>query len=123
MDVVLWVVQAILAIKCLSAAFTHVLAGKASMAQAIPRLGSAGRLLAVAAGALMLLAAIGLILPGVLGAPAWLTPVTAAALAVMLGVSIPLHLKSREKPMIWVSLVLLALAAAAAYGRWVLAPL
>ncbi len=124
MDVVLWIVQAILAIKCLSAAVTHGLQpGKASMAQAMQRLGRAGRPLAAAAGAQMLLAAIGLILPGILGAPAWLTPLAAAGLAVMLLVSIGLHLKSRDDPKVFVSVVLFVLAAAVAYGRWVVTPL
>lgn len=124
MDTVLWVIQAILAIKCLSSALIHGLQqGKPSVQQAAARLGRWARILLSAAAVAMLAAALGLILPGVLRVWLWLTPLSAAALGVMLLVSIPLHFKSRDKPMVFVSLVLLILSIAVAYGRWFIAPL
>jgi hypothetical protein len=54
---------------------------------------------------------------------AWLVPWGAAFLAVMMLMSIGLHLVSREKPKIPADLVLLAIAAFVAYGRWIIAPL
>jgi len=38
-------------------------------------------------------------------------------------VSVAVHFTAREKPEIWVSLILCAMAMALAYGRWVVAPL
>lgn len=124
MDTVLWVIQVILAIKLLSTAIIHALQqDKDTLSQAIARLGAASKPLLFSSAALMALGSLGLILPGVLRALPWLTPVCAALLAVMLLVSIPLHIKSRDKPMIFVSLILFAMAAFLAYGRWVLIPL
>lgn len=51
-----------------------------------------------------------------------LAPWTAAVLAVMLLASIAFHIKCRESSKAWVSLILFAMAAFVAYGRWVLAP-
>jgi hypothetical protein len=36
--------------------------------------------------------------------------------------SIVFHVLAREKPKIWISLILCALALALAYGRWMVAP-
>jgi len=47
----------------------------------------------------------------------------AALLAVMMLASIGFHLASREKPKIVADLILFAMAAFLAYGRWVIAPL
>jgi putative oxidoreductase len=82
------------------------------------RLGTAAGplLILVALGAL--LGAIGLVLPAAIGTLAWLTPWVAAALAVILLASIAFHVVCREQPKIWVSLILCALAAFVAYGRW-----
>ncbi len=124
MDTVLWILQAILAVKCLSSAFIHGLRqDKSSVQQAVQRMGSAARPLLALAALLMLAAALGLILPGVLRVFPWITPLAAAALAVMLLASIPLHIKSRDRPMVFVSAILFILSALVAYGRWVMAPL
>lgn len=124
MDTVLWVFQVILTIKLLSTAIIHALQqNKDTMRQAIARLGTASKPLLWISAVLMLVGCLGLILPGVLHFLPWLTPLCAALLAVMLLISIPLHVKSREKPMIFVSIILFAMAAFLAYGRWVLAPL
>ena len=62
--------------------------------------------------------ALALILPGLLGWPPIVTPLAATAVAVMLLASIPLHLRSRDRPKIFVSLVLLVFAVIVAIGRW-----
>jgi hypothetical protein len=59
-----------------------------------------------------------LILPFALGFLPWLTPLSAAILAGMLLLSIPLHIKSRDKPMIFVSVILFAFSAIVVFGRW-----
>ena len=66
---------------------------------------------------------IGLILPTALGRLTWITPITALILSMLMLFSIFFHIKCREKPNITASVILFALAAFVAYGRWVLAPL
>jgi len=68
-----------------------------------------------------------LILPAVTGILTWLTPWSAALLALMMLalmmlVAVGFHIACRESPNSLVGLVLFALAAFVAYGRWVIAP-
>jgi len=124
MNVVLWIVQAILAVKFLSVAYTHGLRpDPVKMQRGRERLGAGARPLLALAALGALLAAVCLILPAATGILPWLTPWAAAALAVMLLVGAGLHVVCREKPNLWAGLILLVLAAFVAYGRWVLAPL
>lgn len=119
MSTALWIIQIILAIKLISVAFTHGFRQSLpSMQEAIQKTGkvSRGILYAVATGTF--LGALGLILPGVLGASSWITTVTAVILAGMLLFSIFFHIRGREKPKIFVSVVLFIFAAFVAYGRW-----
>jgi hypothetical protein len=68
------------------------------------------------------LGAVGLILPAATGILTWLTPLAAALLALMMLLSIGFHVACRDTLNIVVGLVLFALAAFVAYGRWVIAP-
>ena len=123
MNIVLWVIQVILGIKLISVAYTHGLRqSKPTMQEAIARMGlfSKPLLYLVAMGTLV--GALGLILPGATGILSKTTPVTAAILSIILLISLFFHLKSRDKPNIFVSIILSALAAFVAYGRWILAP-
>lgn len=61
---------------------------------------------------------LGLILPGVLGFFPRIIPVTAGILCLLLLVSLFLHVRSREKPKVFVSVVLSDLTAFVAWGRW-----
>jgi hypothetical protein len=119
MQLVLWGFQIILSIKLLTVAYTHGLRqDKAEMRQAIQKLGNFSRpvLYLVTVGAL--LACGGLLLPLARGFWPWLTPWTALGVAVALLVSIIFHVRGRAKPNIFVSLILGAMAAFVAYGRW-----
>lgn len=123
MNTLLWAVQTILSIKLLTVTYTHGLRqSMATMEDAIPRLGVPARPLLYLAAAGGLLGTLGLLLPGVTDLPGVITPISACGMAVMLLVSILFHLKSRDKPKIFVSLVLFAFAIFIAYGRWVLSP-
>lgn len=74
-------------------------------------------------GTAELLAAIGLILPGLTGILPWLTPVAALGLViVMLGAAI-FHYPRKEYPNIGFNFILLLMAAFVAYGRFVTEPL
>jgi drug/metabolite transporter (DMT)-like permease len=123
MNTFLWILQVILAIKLLTVTLTHALQpGKQTIQDAKQKMGAPARPLLVLAAAGTFIAALGVTLPRLLDLPVWLTPVSAALAGGMLLVSIFFHLRSREKPMIFVSLVLFAFAAFIAYGRGVLAP-
>jgi hypothetical protein len=74
-------------------------------------------------GTIELLGAVGLILPALTGILPVLTPLAGVGLAlVMLGAAYT-HIRRGETPMIAINLVLLALAAFVAYGRFVAVPL
>jgi len=124
MHIVLWILQVILAVKCLASAYSHALRpDPTKMQRGLQRLGAAARPLLILSGLGMVLGAAGLILPGALGLWPWLTPWVAAALALLMLVGAGFHAGCRDKPNVWVGLVLFALAAFVAFGRWVLAPL
>ncbi len=123
MNTVLWILQIILCIKFVSVAFTHgVRRDKTEMQQAIQRLGAAAPLLLTLAGLGTFLGGLSLVIPAANGSLAWLVPWAAALLAGMSLLSIAFHLAARESPKVWVSLILFALAAFVAYGRWVIVP-
>ena len=123
MNIVLWLVQIILAIKLLTVSYTHGLRqSQPTMQAAIQKFGKYSPTLLYTIAVCTFIGTIALILPGVIGASTWITPVTAAILAIMLLFSIYFHIKSRQKPKIFVSAVLFAFAAFVVYGRWVLVP-
>jgi hypothetical protein len=124
MNIALWALQGILAIKCLSAAVTHLRRpGSAELQSGALRLGAAARPLLLASAAGLLLGAAGLLLPGALRTAPWLTPLAAALLALWLAAGALLHRRCRQRPHLAVGLLLVALAAAVALGRWLLVPL
>jgi hypothetical protein len=124
MHIVLWILQIVLAVKLLTAAYAHALRpDPTKMQRGLQRLGAAARPLLIVSGLGMLLGGVCLVLPGALGFWPWLMPWAAAAVAVLMLVGAGLHVGYRDKPNVWVGLVLFALAAFLAVGRWVLAPL
>jgi hypothetical protein len=119
MNIFLWIIQVILAIKLLTVTLNHGFGhGKPEMSAAILKLGQPARLFLVLAALGTLLGALGLILPGLFKLDTHLTSIVAGAVALMLLVSIFFHLRSRETPKIFVSLVLAAFAIIIATGRW-----
>jgi hypothetical protein len=69
------------------------------------------------------LAAAGLILPGLTGILAWLTPLAAVGLVIVMVSALGFHIVRREYLNLVANLILLTLAVIVAYGRSVLAPL
>lgn len=123
MNLALWIVQVILAIKLLTAAFSHgVRQSKPEMKQAIEKMGATHRFWHNLVAVLVLIAALGLILPGLLGFQPALTVWAAILSAVLMLVSIFFHTRYRDTPMVFVSIVLFIFAAFIAYGRYALAP-
>jgi DoxX-like family len=123
MNIVLWVLQVVLAVKFLSVAYTHGLRpDPAKMQRGDQQFGAAARPLLIVIALAATLCAVALVLPAATGIATWLRPSSAALLALMMLGSVGFHIGCRENPKIVVSLVLFALAAFVAYGRWVIAP-
>jgi hypothetical protein len=123
MDLALWAIQIILSIKLITVSYTHGLRQSQPIIQeAIQKLGKFSRPLLFIISVCTFIGAVILALAGVLRLPNWVISITAVIMAIMLLFSIFFHIKSREKPKIFVSVVLLVLAAFVAYGRWALNP-
>lgn len=123
MHTALWIIQIILGIKLVSISYTHGLRqSQPAMQDAIQRMARLAQPLHLAIAVLAFAGAMGLTLPGVLRLPAWTTSLTGILLSILLLASIFFHVRSREKPNIFVSLILFVFAALIAYGRWGYAP-
>jgi len=124
MNTFLWIVQGVLALKLLTAAYSHGLGRKGpEWRQGAESVGSMAKGVSAAASILMLAGALGLvgligpgILPGVV-------PAAGAGLAVLHLSAIVFHLRCREDPKVFAAVVLSVLAALVAVGRWAVAPL
>ena len=68
------------------------------------------------------LGGIALVLPAATGTLAWLTPLAAALVALMMLLAMGLHAVCRGSRTMVFGLVIFILAAFVAYGRWVLVP-
>jgi hypothetical protein len=102
----------------LSVAFTHgIQHSKKEMKQSIQMMGNAGKPVLVGTAILLFFGCIGLALPGFVSKLVWLTPITAAILAVLMLMAIVFHIHCREKPKIFASIILFALCAFVALGR------
>jgi hypothetical protein len=122
MNIALWIIQIILAIKLITVSCTHGFQSKSTMQEAIQKMGKFSQPILYLVAVCTFIGAVGLILPGVLGSSPWITPGTAIVLSITLLFSIFFHIKYREKPKIFVSVVLFVFAAFIAYGRWKLIP-
>ena len=110
-------------LKFVSVAYTHGFrADQTKMQPAMQRMGTAARPLLTFIALCAFLGGVGIILPAATGILTWITPVAAALLALMMLLAVGFHLACRETPNIIPGLILFALAAFVAYGRWVLAP-
>ena len=124
MNIALWILQILLSIKLINTAYSHGLRqDQTAMREARLKLGRPGEAMLLATAIGTAAGALGLILPGLIGIAGWITPAAATGVGVMLLGSILCHVRSREKPRIFVSIVLFVFAALVAYGRWVVMPL
>lgn len=118
MDVFLWIVAALLAVAFLASGCMKLTRPKEKLATfglAWTEDFSAGAVKAI--GVLEVLAAVGLVLPPVVGVAPVLAPSAALGLILlMLGAAV-VHLRRREPHGIAVSLVVVALAAVVVWGR------
>src|SRR5262245_41255141 len=123
MNIVLWILQLLVGLAFVMAGYVHAFNPDRMKAQ----LG--GQWIAAVPNGLRLfigiseiLGGIGLILPALSGILPWLTPLAAALLGLVMLLAAGFHLMRQEYSNIGFNLVLFALAAFVAYGRFVLAP-
>jgi hypothetical protein len=119
MSVVLWVVAGVLAAAFLGAGLSKLLQPRKKLVAS--GMGwaedfSDGAVKGI--GALEVLAALGLILPAVFDVATVLVPLAATGLALLMLGAIATHARRTEYPMVAVNLVLFALAAFVAWGRF-----
>lgn len=117
MNTLFWAIQIILAIKLVTVTFNHGLRpDPVKMQRGRDRFGAAARPLLLTVALLALLTALGLVLPAANG----FLPFTASAAALLMLIATGFHLRCREEPKVWVSLILFIMAAFLAYGRFFL---
>jgi uncharacterized membrane protein YphA (DoxX/SURF4 family) len=123
MNIVLWVVQILLALAFAMAGFMKVSQPIDKLETRMGWVKDVGRRGVRLIGSLELLGAIGLILPAVTGIWPWLTPVAAAGLALTMVGAMITHGRRGEYSGIGANVVLLVLALFVVYGRFVLVPI
>jgi uncharacterized membrane protein YphA (DoxX/SURF4 family) len=122
MNTALWIVQVLLALAFGFAGFMKLTQPKAKLAERMAWVNDFSESAVRVIGLVEVLAAIGLILPAATGILPILTPLAAAGLVLDMIGAIITHLRRQEMGIIVANLVLLALAAFVAYGRFVLVP-
>jgi uncharacterized membrane protein len=125
MNVALWIVQVLLALAFLLVGVNHAFRVEQTIAQGRPGMmwvAAVPRWLMTFIGVCEILGAVGQILPPLTNILPWLTPLAALLLAIMMVLAIGFHLRRREYPNLIINIILLALAAFVAYGRFVLVP-
>jgi uncharacterized membrane protein YphA (DoxX/SURF4 family) len=117
MDLVLWIVQILLALAFLGAGFMHATrrdraTGRMAWMLAVPKP------LLTTIGILEILGAIGLVAPWATGIATWLTPLAAIALVLVMVLAAGFHARRPgEMPSVAFNLVLGLVAAVVAVGR------
>jgi len=122
MNIVLWVLQALLAVMFLLAGVMKAFQYERAKVQ-LKWVGDVSHGLVTFIGVSELLGGIGLILPALTHILPWLTPLAAVGLAVVMVLAGGFHATRREYSNIAINAVLFVLAAFVAYGRFVIAPL
>ncbi len=118
MDIVLWIIQGILAIKLVDTSISHGFRQKKpDFQKAIEKMGNRTTILLGITSFFTFLAAAGLILPGLLQMSGLITAICAGITSILFVFSLICHIKSREKPKLFVSIVLLILTAIVILGR------
>ncbi|MCL4394551.1 MAG: DoxX family protein [Chloroflexi bacterium] len=123
MNVVLWIAAALLAVIFLMAGMSKLLRSKEQLGPTMAWVEDFDPWSLRAIAVAEVLGAVGLILPAATGILPWLTPVAAVGLALVMFGAMATHTRRREFPMLIGNFILLVLAAAVAYGRFVIVPL
>ena len=119
MNIVLWIIQVLLALLFLFAGVTKLILPIEEMTKQMPMPGLFLRFLGVAE----VLGGLGLILPGLFRIKTWLTPLAAALLTIIVIGATVVTIKIGGGVTALFPLTTALLCAFVAYGRWRLAPL
>ena len=124
-NLLLWIGQIVLALAFVVFGYGHALGFERLATQPRTRwLTDVGKRNMAAIGVLEILGAIGLVLPAATGILPWLTPLAAAAIALLMVCAAVFHARRPgESPNLVLNVVLGVVAALVAYGRFVVAPL
>jgi len=123
MNIVLNLVQILLAVKLVSVAYTHgINPDKQEMQDAMQKMGKHARPVLIAISLLCLFAVAGLLLPLAIGNVQWLLPGIGVFVCMLITAALFLHIKYRKKPKTFASIVIFIIAAFIFYGRWMIAP-
>ena len=123
MDTLLWIDQGLLAFMFLMAGMMKLMQPKEKMADMMGWVEDFTQNQIRLIGLAEVMAALALILPGLTGIMPVLTPLAATGLVVLMTGAAATHLRRKENAMMAMNLMLLALAAFVAVGRFFLAPL
>ena len=123
MNVVIWIVQGLLAFAFLMAGSMKLMRSRGQLREQMGWVDDFSQGFVRTIGALEVLAAVGLILPMLFGVLPWLTPIAAVGLVVIMTGAATTHARrGNEGALIGVTSLLLLLAAFAAVGRFWLVP-
>jgi uncharacterized membrane protein len=118
MNVLLWILQGVLATFFAMSGVAKTLQSKDTLAGRYPWMRDVSQTTVWFIGVTELLGAIGLIVPAVTGIAPVLTPLAAIGLASIMALVTGLHLRRKEMSGAAITVVLFALAAFVALGRW-----
>jgi hypothetical protein len=119
----LWVVQVLLALFSLMAGINHGLRPIAEAAKSSPWITGVPFALAKFIGFAELAAAIGLVLPAATRIKPALTPLAAVGLGIIMALAVPFHVMRGEANVIGLHVIVTALCAFVAWGRFKKAPI
>jgi uncharacterized membrane protein len=123
MNIVLWIVQILLAVAFLLTGVNHAFrTAQIRSQQGMSWVAAVPSPLMTFIGISEILGALGLVLPALTGAWTWLTPLAALGLAIIQALAIGFHVRRNETQNIIANFILLVLAAFVAYGRWIIVP-
>ncbi|KAB8189022.1 DoxX family protein [Nonomuraea phyllanthi] len=118
MNVFLWIVQALLAASFALSGLAKLTRPKDKLVGGYPWMETFSQRAVRLIGVMELFGAVGLILPAVTGIAPVLTPTAAAGLAVMMITAAAVHIRRKEPSGLLVTVILFALAALVAWGRF-----
>lgn len=122
MNILLWVLQVLVALPALNAGVFHLLLPE-NMPAMFAWMNDLGTVPHIIIGVLEIAAALGLLLPGLTKIQTRLTPLAAAGFALTMVGAVFFHIPRAEYQNVGLNVVLAVLAIFVAYGRWRLSPL
>lgn len=118
MNVLLWILQVLLAALFGLAGITKLIRSKEQLADQMAWVDDFSRPVVRFIGTAEVLAALGLLVPALTGIAVFLTPLAATGLIFLMLGAVGTHLRRKEFANVATSVVLLALAATVAWGRF-----